>query len=215
MRLADFILSNMESILVEWERFASTLLPAAVSMTALALRNEAKEILEAVATDLSTAQTRQAQIDKSLGRAPKVMGAPATAAQTHAILRARSGFDINQLASEYRALRASVLHLWTEACQLGEINLEDVIRFNEAIDQALAESVSELLRHRREVLYRWRREPRGNGLRGGRISGAQSALGAPYAVDPEDGLARCASRLGQIMKRLLPLNLPLMSPSLS
>jgi hypothetical protein len=70
-----------------------------------------------------------------------VMGAPATAAQTHAILRARSGFDINQLASEYRALRASVLHLWTEACQLGEINLEDVIRFNEAIDQALAESV--------------------------------------------------------------------------
>ena len=141
MRLADFILSNMESILVEWERFASTILPAAVSMTPLALRNEAKEILEAVATDLSTAQTRQAQIDKSLGRAPKVMGAPATAAQTHAILRARSGFDINQLASEYRALRASVLHLWTEACQLGEINLEDVIRFNEAIDQALAESV--------------------------------------------------------------------------
>ena len=75
MQLADFILSNMESILVEWERFASTLLPAAVSMTPLALRNEAKEILEAVATDLSTAQTRQAQIDKSLGRAPKVMGA--------------------------------------------------------------------------------------------------------------------------------------------
>ena len=141
MRLADFILSNMESILVEWERFAATVLPAAVSMTPLALRNEAKEILEAVATDLSTAQTRQAQIDKSLGRAPKVMGAPATAAQTHAILRARSGFDINQLASEYRALRASVLRLWTEACQPGDINLEDVIRFNEAIDQALAESV--------------------------------------------------------------------------
>jgi hypothetical protein len=85
MRLADFILSNNESILVEWERFAATLLPAAVSMTQLALRNEAKEILEAVATDLSTAQTRQAQIDKSLGRAPKVMDAPETAAQTRAI----------------------------------------------------------------------------------------------------------------------------------
>ena len=141
MRLADFILRDMESIVVEWEAFAATLLPAAASMTPLALRNEAKQILEAVATDLSTPQTKQAQIDKSLGRAPKVMGAPATAAQTHAILRARSGFDINQLASEYRALRASVLHLWTEACQLGEINLEDVIRFNEAIDQALAESV--------------------------------------------------------------------------
>ena len=69
------------------------------------------------------------------------MEAPETAAQTHAILRARSGFDINQLASEYRALRASVLRLWTEACQPDDINLEDVIRFNEAIDQALAESI--------------------------------------------------------------------------
>ena len=141
MRLADFILRDMESILVEWEAFAATLFPAAASMTPLALRDEAKEILEAVAKDLSTSQTKQAQIDKSRGRAPKLMDAPETAAQTHAILRARSGFDINQLASEYRALRASVLRLWTESCQPDDINLEDVIRFNEAIDQALAESI--------------------------------------------------------------------------
>ena len=141
MRLADFILRDMESILVEWEAFASTLFPAAASMTPLALRDHAKQILEAVAKDLSTPQTKQAQADKSLGRAPKLMEAPETAAQTHAVLRARSGFDINQLAAEYRALRASVLRLWTEACQPNELNLEDVIRFNEAIDQALAESI--------------------------------------------------------------------------
>ena len=141
MRLAHFILRDMESILVEWEAFASTILPAAGNMTALALRDHAKQILEAVAKDLSTPQTKQAQMDKSRGRAATLIGAPETAAQTHAILRARSGFDINQLASEYRALRASVLRLWTEACESDDINLEDVIRFNEAIDQALAESV--------------------------------------------------------------------------
>jgi len=141
MRLADFILRDMESILVEWEWFASTLFPAAASMTPLALRDHAKQILEAVAKDLSTSQTKQAQADKSLGRAPKLMEAPETAAQTHAVLRARSGFDISQLAAEYRALRASVLRLWTEACQPNELNLEDLIRFNEAIDQALAESI--------------------------------------------------------------------------
>jgi signal transduction histidine kinase len=141
MRLADFISRDMESILVEWEAFAATLFPAAASMTPLALRDEAKQILEAVAVDLSTSQTKQAQIDKSLGRALKVMGASQAAAQTHAILRARSGFDINQLAAEYRALRASVLRLWTEACQPDDLNLEDVIRFNEAIDQAVAESI--------------------------------------------------------------------------
>jgi hypothetical protein len=54
MRLADFILRDMESILVEWEAFAATLFPAAASMTSLALRDHAKRILEAVAIDLST-----------------------------------------------------------------------------------------------------------------------------------------------------------------
>jgi hypothetical protein len=53
MRLADFILRDMESILGEWEAFAATLFPTAASMTPLALRDEAKEILQAVATDLS------------------------------------------------------------------------------------------------------------------------------------------------------------------
>jgi hypothetical protein len=67
MRLADFILRDMESIMVEWEAFAGTLFPAAASMTPLALRDEAKEILEAVAKDLSTSQTKQAQIDKPGG----------------------------------------------------------------------------------------------------------------------------------------------------
>jgi hypothetical protein len=64
-----------------------------------------------------------------------------TAAQTHALLRARGGFNINQMAAEYRALRASVLQLWIDDCQLEAPNLDDLIRFNEAIDQAIAESV--------------------------------------------------------------------------
>ena len=67
--------------------------------------------------------------------------APETAAQTHAVLRARSGFDINQLVAEYRALRASVLRLWTDQSPLEKSGVDDMIRFNEAIDQAIAESV--------------------------------------------------------------------------
>jgi signal transduction histidine kinase len=141
MRLADFILRNMETILGEWEAFAMTLLPAAKGMTSLALRDDAKQILEAVAKDLSTPQTKEAQAEKSKGRTPKLTGVPETAAQTHAVVRARSGFDINQLAAEYRALRASVLRLWVDACEPGEINLDDVVRFNEAIDQAIVESI--------------------------------------------------------------------------
>jgi signal transduction histidine kinase len=142
MRLADFILRDMETILRQWESFALTLLPAAANMKSLALRDHAQQILEAVAKDLSTSQTKEAQREKSMGRAPQVIGAPETAAQTHALLRARSGFEINQLAAEYRALRASVLRLWMDVCQPEAPYPDDIIRFNEAIDQALAESIS-------------------------------------------------------------------------
>ncbi len=141
MRLADFIRHNSETILAEWEAFAATLLPAASGMTSLALRDHAKPILEAVAKDLSMPQTKEAQSEKSKGRATKLLGAPETAAETHAVLRARSGFDINQLAAEYRALRSSVLTLWMNECEPSEISLDDVVRFNEAIDQGIAESV--------------------------------------------------------------------------
>jgi hypothetical protein len=60
------------------------------------------------------------------------------AAQVHALLRAKAGFDIKQLASEYRALRASVLALWMEACLPEHPMLVGVIRFNEAIDRSLS-----------------------------------------------------------------------------
>ncbi|SAK79575.1 histidine kinase [Caballeronia temeraria] len=141
MRLADFILRDMERILTQWEAFAVTLLPAAASMDSLALRDHARPLLEAMVADLSTWQTAEAQSQKAWGRAPQLADAPHTAAQTHAILRAQSGFDINQLAAEYRALRASVLELWMDDCQPEAPHLDDIIRFNEAIDQAIAESI--------------------------------------------------------------------------
>lgn len=142
MRLAAFILENMERIVSGWEEFASIQLPAAHRMTPLALRDHAEPILRAIAKDLTTPQTRAEQKAKSRGEAPRLADAPETAAQTHGLLRARSGFDIRQMASEYRALRASVLRLWMDACAPQAPHMDDIIRFNEAIDQALAESVT-------------------------------------------------------------------------
>ena len=141
MRLADFILRDMESIVAKWEAFAATRLPAAASMASLELRDHAQQILEAVAADLSVSQSSVEQAAKSMGLAPAPFPAWETAAQTHAVMRARSGYDIRQLASEYRALRASVLSMWIEACLPGVPHFDDVIRFNEAIDQAVAESI--------------------------------------------------------------------------
>ena len=142
MRLADFIMRDMETILVKWEAFAATQLPAAQTMGRLALRDHARQILDAVARDIPLAQSREAQKLKSEGQAPRAADAPETAAETHALLRARSGFDMNQLAAEYRALRSSVLRLWGDACGPSGTDVGDMVRFNEAIDQALCESIA-------------------------------------------------------------------------
>jgi signal transduction histidine kinase len=96
-------------------------------------------MLMAICKDIRQAQTPTKQQQKSHGLAPR-LDARETAAQTHAFLRARGGFNINHMVSEYRALRASVLRLWADASNPEDRDAEDTIRFNEAIDQALAES---------------------------------------------------------------------------
>jgi signal transduction histidine kinase len=141
IRLADFIRDNIKPIASEWETFARTLMPAATTMTALALRDHIQEILAFIVSDIKSAQTSQEQIEKSQGGKEKEP--TATAAETHAALRLISGFDIDQMVSEYRALRASVIKLWGKAnTRITTIDLIDLTRFNEAIDQVLAESVS-------------------------------------------------------------------------
>jgi hypothetical protein len=113
MRLSKFIIENMEEILREWEAFAKTIHPAAETMDSLTLRDHAKLILEAVARDIETSQTDREQSDKSKGLA-HVLAGKETAATTHGALRQIAGFDLEQLGSEYRALRASVIRLWKQ-----------------------------------------------------------------------------------------------------
>ena len=141
MRLADFIETNMEEILSDWEEFARTLLPASGGMSMSALRDHAEQILHAVAQDLRKNQSRSEQAAKSRGETVRSAPSPETAAETHAVLRATGGFTIQQMVAEYRALRAAVLRRWADSHEPGPDTLSDMTRFNEAIDQAVAESV--------------------------------------------------------------------------
>lgn len=143
MRLADFIHANRETILREWEEFARTCAPASGTMNVEALRDHADQMLTAIAADLREPQGRHEQSEKSKGQADTADAAPDTAAEEHGSGRAESGFTIEQMVAEYRALRASVIRLWSKAT--GELlpeDVEDLTRFNEAIDQSLAESVT-------------------------------------------------------------------------
>lgn len=140
VRLADFILDNLEAILQKWESFARTIRPDA-HMGRVELRDHADQMLKEIAADLKTAQTRREQVLKSEGLAPRDDND--TAAEIHADTRLISGFSMDEMISEYRALRASVLSLWSMEIKSGiAFEIEDMTRFNEAIDQMLAESVA-------------------------------------------------------------------------
>ena len=140
--LARFIASHIETIVDECEAFARTLLPAAANMDSEALRDHVAQILAVIAADMGESQTPREQIQKSRGLAPHDIDAPETAAETHGGLRAASGFNVSQTAAEYRALRATIIRLWlATGPQLGAAEIDELIRFNEAMDQALAESI--------------------------------------------------------------------------
>jgi signal transduction histidine kinase len=141
-RLADFIRLNVEPIVAEWIDFARTRTPASEGMTKLALRNHIEEILNFVADDLESPQSKREQVEKSRGLGD-VNNLTRSAAEVHAALRLSGGFDIDQMVSEYRALRASVVKQWIAHNRvLADTDVEDLTRFNEAIDQAVAESVA-------------------------------------------------------------------------
>lgn len=138
MRLAAFILAQMPEILSEWDAFARSL-DSSGELSPNALRDHAKPILEAVAQDIATPETPREQFEKAHGPEPVDL---ASAASTHGTLRHISGFSLIQLTAEYRALRATVLRLWLpKVTNFDAAVARDMVRFNETIDQALAESV--------------------------------------------------------------------------
>lgn len=147
--LSAFIRQHNEQILHEWEAFARALPPAGASMDVAALRDHARAMLDVIAADLDTPQTARRQAEKSKGLDDVAEGAKRSAAAEHGSGRAASGFTVVQMVAEFRALRASVVRLWTaQRRTLGAAEVEELIRFNEAIDQAVAES---LARYSRDI----------------------------------------------------------------
>ena len=153
MSLSQFIKNNIEPILTEWEAYARTMIPPAETMSVAELRDHAHDILLAVAADMDTAQSEDERRAKSLGRGKPP--AHESFSTIHGQLRQRSGFGLIQLGAEYRALRATVLRLWMHKLDGFDAGmLEEVTRFNEGIDQTLAEalaSYSELVANSRDT----------------------------------------------------------------
>lgn len=208
--LADFVERHAEAIIDQAITFAKSV-EVGTPMDDVALRDHLPEIIETIVADLRTPQTRAEEIEKSEGRAPVSGEQPRSAAATHALHRAHSGYSISNLVSEYRALRASVLRLWADACDGQPAALAEVARFNEAIDEAIAESVS----HYAHEVERWRniflgvlghdlRSPLGAILLTAELI-ARTAVDVPMATAAQR-LIRSGERMRHLLDDLLVFN---------
>jgi signal transduction histidine kinase len=132
MTLATFILANLDRIIAERDALADAALGAPENMTSRTLREHAKEILRSIAKDMEAC----ADGEECAGEA--------TAAAIAGALRLLVAFDLPQLGEECRMLKSGVLRLWTaQVAQtpIGMRHLADMMRFSEAMDQALSEAL--------------------------------------------------------------------------
>ena len=139
--LADFIDANTDAILNDWVRFATTLAPMTGDTPIECLRDHAADMLARITNDLRQTQTPRQQQAKSEGRRDAPVGV--SPAGRHGSDRQAIGLDVSQMMGEFRALRATVIRLWAASGGASEPNaFDELLRFNESIDQALAESTN-------------------------------------------------------------------------
>jgi signal transduction histidine kinase len=139
MKLSQFITEHIEAILTDWDSFAETLRPAASEVSIAELRDHGRGVLQEIARNMENESSVEAQAEKALADPPVIDSGSAAAA--HGEARHDSGFTLLQLTAEYRALRASVLRLWMpRITRFDEQRANELVRFNAAIDQAMAES---------------------------------------------------------------------------
>lgn len=142
MQLSAFMAVHVDAIVAEWEAFAGTPTPAAGSMSQPALRGRHREVVMAIVAHM---QANPAELEPVGASGPRdaVAAAAGGAASQHGALRQAAGVGLPQLVSEFHALRSGVVARWRR----GETTLdaasaiEDLARFDAAVDQALADAV--------------------------------------------------------------------------
>jgi hypothetical protein len=89
--LSEFILSNLEPILMEWEGFARTLFAPEQGVSAERLRDHAREMLIVMAKDIQTAQSAvQQQFNSSSTAVQQQFNSSSTAGQIRRAPSART-----------------------------------------------------------------------------------------------------------------------------
>ncbi len=135
-RIGIFINAHHKEIVSVWEKNVARL-PEGRRLERPALRNALPEFLSEVARYL-----------REDGKGDD--GRYCDIAIEHAMQRFEHGVELRHLTTEYRILRQVVLELYAQACD-GRVDVDDVICFNEVIDQSLTDAVDHYTRERDET----------------------------------------------------------------
>jgi hypothetical protein len=128
MGLSEFIEANQEALLAAFQEYVLAHLPPGVHLTDAQARDHASQVLVEISAGM-----RQRPVPSEAD----------TPAEKHGRSRRAAGFDVDHVLAEYRMLRATVMRMWLKSRPpLGAAGVEDLVRFNEVIDQAAAESVA-------------------------------------------------------------------------
>jgi signal transduction histidine kinase len=209
MRLADFIEADLSGLIDDWTGYALALSEDDTLLTETQLRNSAADILRAIAADMRETQTAAEQQTKSRGDKDAPGSDFNQVAHLHAEDRLSHGFSINDVVAEFRALRATVLRRWQKMAPSDAAAFQEMIRFNEAIDQVLAESVRHYTRRTERirdlfagVLAHDLRSPLGAILNSGEVLLHDDSL-SPASVRAVAFVQRGAMRMKQMIDDLL------------
>lgn len=206
MRLAPFIRKHKKEITEEWVEYARENIHVTEKMDLTEVRDHIMQMLERIADDMETPQSESQQKAKSRGhKAPALK--EGLIAQKHGEQRLEKGFDIVELSSEFRALRASVLQLWEEkmTTDIGEEKFKDMMRFNEAIDEAWMHSI-EKFHTKMDESKNWFLGILGHDLRNplAAITGVQQLLQlSPNLSDKEKAILHRTDTSAKRMKELI------------
>lgn len=200
MKLARYIQTEMEQLLDDWEGAALKIAPQLEGEDSRALRDHARSMLEFIVQDLSTPQTAQEATRKALGKAD---AGPSAAAEEHGRSRLEQGLSLLQAVQELRALRERVTRLWGEKEQgLTAQDLDELVRFNETIDQLIANSVASYSDHKEhqtrlfEAMLKVSPDPSAIFDPEGRLLFLNTPMAALISAPARDAIGKTALELG-------------------
>ncbi|MBC7452857.1 MAG: EAL domain-containing protein [Massilia sp.] len=154
MTLSDYIASNIEAIVLEWDAYAATLERLSDAPDRSVLRDHAQQLLETIAAQLAAARAQAGTVNagampEQLPSAQSPSAGVPSAGASLGVSNTGCALSLKASVCAFRALHACVTRRWTLVLAVQPIthaDIDDLVRFHAAIDQAMSASVASYTR---------------------------------------------------------------------